>query len=154
MQLTRMAIFGLLAVFCAVAMPALAQLPVANTEVVEEHWPNGQLKLRKEVLRLEDGSYVDHGSFERWHSNGNKEYEAFFVRGKKEGTTIRYHKNGRKATEQHYRNGRKDGRCRSWDNEGILVKEENWENGRPHGTWTIWEKGKVKWSHTYDHGKP
>jgi antitoxin component YwqK of YwqJK toxin-antitoxin module len=154
MRSIRIVTFGLLVLFCVISIPVHALLSVANTEVVEEYWPDGQLRLRKEVLRLEDGSYVDHGSFERWHSNGKKEYEAFFVRGKKEGTTIRYHKNGQKASEQEYKNGKRHGRCRSWNEAGALVKEENWKNGMPHGTWTIWEKGEVKWSHTYDHGKP
>jgi antitoxin component YwqK of YwqJK toxin-antitoxin module len=76
------------------------------------------------------------------------------VLGKKEGTTIRYHKNGRKSSEQEYKKGRRHGRCLTWDGSGTLVKEENWSEGRPHGDWIIWKDGKVKWSHTYDHGKP
>jgi antitoxin component YwqK of YwqJK toxin-antitoxin module len=143
-----------LVVFCAVSSPSADQPPVPNVETVEEYWPNGQLRLRKQVLRLEVGSFLDHGSFERWHDNGNKEYEARFVRGKKEGTTIRYHKNGRKATQQEYRNGKRHGRSVTWNSAGAMVKEEHWMDGEPHGTWTIWEEGKVKWSHTFDHGKP
>ena len=103
---------------------------------------------------IEGGTVVDHGRFERWHDNGKMEYEAVFVNGKKEGTTVRYHKNGRKATEQEYKDGRRHGRCLSWNESGALVKEENWAEGKPHGTWIVWQDGKVKWSHTYDHGRP
>ena len=127
---------------------------LAQSTPVEEHWPNGQLRLRKHVLVLEDGSSVDHGIFERWHDNGNKEYEAVFVMGKKQGTTIRYHRNGRKATQQEYLKGQRHGRSESWNETGVKVKEENWYEGKPHGTWTIWQDGKVKWSHTYEHGLP
>jgi antitoxin component YwqK of YwqJK toxin-antitoxin module len=154
MQSTRILLCGLLAVFCAASLANSGQLPGANVETVEEYWPNGQLRLKKQVLTLEDGGVVDHGRFERWHSNGMKEYEAVFVEGKKEGTTIRYHKSGKKATEQEYKNGERHGRSVSWNDSGEKVKEENWMDGKPHGTWTIWENGKVKWSHTYDHGKP
>jgi len=154
MRSTRIMIFGLLVAFSVASIPSFAQIPIANVETVEEYWPNGQLRLRKEVLQREDGTLVDHGSFERWHDNGEKEYEALFVHGKKEGTTIRYHKNGRKSTEQEYKKGRRHGRSLTWDDSGRLVKEESWSEGRPHGTWIIWQDGKVKWSHTYDHGKP
>jgi antitoxin component YwqK of YwqJK toxin-antitoxin module len=149
MRTTRTALFALLAAFCVSSVYSADKL-----ELVEEHWPNGQLRLRKQVLHREDGSVVDHGSFKRWHDNGKKEYEAVFVEGKKEGTTIRYHKNGRKAAQQEYRNGKRHGRCVNWDGSGRMVKEENWAEGKPHGTWTVWQDGKVKWSHTYDHGKP
>ena len=133
----------------------LAGSPIlAQTKLVEEHWPDGRLQLRKHVLVLEDGRSVDHGKFERWHDNGEKEYEAVFVLGRKEGTTIRYHRNGRKSNQQEYRKGERHGRSVSWNEAGEKVKEENWYEGKPHGTWTIWEDGKVKWSHTYEHGVP
>jgi antitoxin component YwqK of YwqJK toxin-antitoxin module len=150
----RIMILGLLMVSFLVSAPILGQLPVEDVETVEEYWPNGQLRLRKQLLRLEDGTVVEHGTFERWHDNGKKEYEAVFVQGRKEGTTIRYHKNGRKATEQEYSNGKRHGHSITWNDSGAMVKQEQWENGEPHGTWTIWDGGEVKWSHTYDHGTP
>jgi len=154
MRSTRIMILGLLMVLSVISAPILGQLPVEDVETVEEYWPNGQLRLRKQLLRLEDGTVVEHGTFERWHDNGKKEYEAVFVQGRKEGTTIRYHKNGRKATEQEYSNGKRHGHSTTWNDSGARVKQEQWENGEPHGTWTIWDGGKVKWSHTYDHGSP
>ena len=131
-----------------------AQPSTGTVEVVEEHWPDGGLMLRKQVLRQPDGTRVDHGTFERWHKNGQREYEAVFVYGKKEGTTVRYHQNGRKSSQQEYRDGRRHGLSVSWDAAGEKVKEENWADGRPHGSWTIWKDGHVQWRHTYEHGVP
>ena len=142
-------IFLLVAAFFLAGTPLLAQ-----TTLVEEHWPNGQLRLRKHVQIQADGTSVDHGTFQRWHDNGKKEYEANFVLGKKEGTTIRYHRNGRKATQQEYLKGERHGPSASWNEAGVKVKEENWAEGKPHGTWTVWQDGKIKWRHTYDHGVP
>jgi antitoxin component YwqK of YwqJK toxin-antitoxin module len=127
---------------------------LAQAVLVEEHWPGGQLRLQKYVLHQEDGTTVDHGSFVRWHDNGNKEYEAVFVLGRKHGTTVRYHRNGQKATQQEYLKGERHGPSISWNDAGVKVKEENWFEGKPHGTWTIWQDGKVKWRHSYDHGVP
>lgn len=123
-------------------------------EVVEEQWPNGQLRLRNHVLRGDDGALVNHGSYERWHDNGEKEYEAVFVHGKKEGVEVHYHKNGRKWTQREFRNGKRHGPSLTWDESGELVKEENWADGKPHGAWTVWKHGEVEWRHTYEHGDP
>ena len=131
-----------------------AQHPAVASEPVEEYWPDGGLRLRKQVLRRSDGTLIDHGTFERWHENGQQEYQAVFVHGKKEGTTVRYHQNGQRSTQQEYRNGERHGRSTSWDATGAKVKQEDWADGRPHGTWIVWKDGQIKWSHTYEHGVP
>jgi hypothetical protein len=123
--------------------------PSDDATTVEEYWPDGTLRLRCQMLREEDGALVHHGRFERWHPNGEREYEAFFVHDKKQGTTLRYHDNGRKANEQAYENGKRQGRSTSWDAAGEVVKEETWFEGRPAGTWVVRQDGKVKWSRTF-----
>lgn len=154
MRLNRTAIVVLLAAYCVAICPVVGQESAQDVKQIEEYWPDGQLQLRKQVLRLDDGTTVDHGSFVRWHDNGKKEYEATFVLGKKEGTTTRFHKNGQKANEQQYKDGKRHGRCLSWDASGVLVKEENWAEGKPHGVWVIWQDGEVKWTHTFEQGTP
>ena len=134
--------------------PVSADLPPDDVELVEEYWPDGQLKLRKHVLVQDDGTVANHGTFERWYDNGQKEYEAVFSHGRKEGTTVRYHRNGQRQSQQEYRDGKRHGRSVSWNPSGVKVKEESWADGKPHGTWTVWENGVVKWTHTYDHGDP
>ena len=152
------AVLGLLAVLCASSGAGLAQSeserPRSTVRLVEESWPDGSLRERKQVLVHDDGTTVDHGSFERWHDNGEKEYEAVFLYGKKEGTTVRYHKNGRRASQQEYKDGQRHGVSLSWDDSGEKVKEENWFEGKPHGSWTVWQDGKIKWRHAYEHGVP
>jgi len=141
----------------ACALPACADSddPSApGREIVEEHWPDGTLRERKQVLRVTGGITVDDGSFERWYIDGTKEYEAVFVRGNKEGTTVRYHRNGRIASREEYHDGKRNGLSVSWNDKGKKVKEESWADGRPHGTWTVWEDGKVSWTHTFVHGDP
>ena len=159
-----------LTVFCFVAVAALlpgcsqkqpqmadeaSPAPDAiETQIVEEHWPNGQLRLRKHVLTNEDGTTVDHGLYERWHDNGQKEYEVAYDHGKKEGTETRYHKNGAKWTQREFRDGKRNGPSTTWDESGEKVKEENWADGKPHGVWTVWKHGEIEWRHTFDHGVP
>jgi len=154
----RFALLPLLAASAvACAPPARAESNHTSTsghEIVEEHWPDGSLRERKQVLRVTGDITVDDGPFERWFSDGTKEYEAVFVRGNKEGTTVRYHRNGRVASRDEYRDGKRNGLSVSWNDKGKKVKEEGWADGRPHGTWTVWEDGKVAWTHTFVHGDP
>jgi antitoxin component YwqK of YwqJK toxin-antitoxin module len=158
MTILRLALLPLLAALAAGGVqPVRADSgdpPTPRHETVEEHWPDGKLRERKQVLRLEDGTTVDDGPFERWYNDGTKEYEAVFVRGKKEGTTVRYHRNGKVASRQQYRDGVRNGPSVSWNDKGEKVKEENWADGRPDGTWTVWEDGKVAWTHRFVHGDP
>ena len=154
-RFTVLALLPALAFGCAPhAQPTPAAQPTSRVEVVEEHWPDGQIMLRKHVLRQQDGTLVDHGSFQRWHVNGAKEYEIIFVLGEKDGTEIRYHRNGQAWTRCEYSNGKRNGASITWDDSGAMVKEEGWADGQPHGTWTVWEGGRVKWSNTFEHGYP
>ncbi len=129
--------------------------PAENVELVAEYWPNGQLRLRKQVLRDADGTLIDHGSYTRWHDNGQTEYEAVFVHGQKHGLVTRWHQNGRTWMEERYEHGKKHGATFVWDEAGRKRKEENYFNGKPHGTWTVWDAGgRIKWQGSFEHGMP
>ena len=133
-------------------VPAPDKLAV---EVAEEHWPNGQLRLRKEVLTRPDGTKVDHGTLTYWYGNGNKEYEAVYVEGRIQGVETQWHENGQMRTEQHYDNGLRNGPRYCWDNQGNKVKEENYRHDKPHGMWTIWRaNGQIKWQQEFVDGLP
>jgi antitoxin component YwqK of YwqJK toxin-antitoxin module len=158
MIIFRLALLPLLVALAVHCLPPVrassGDSPTPTHVTREEHWPDGTLRERKQVLRLEDGTTVDDGPFERWYNDGTLEYKAVFSLGKKEGTTVRYHRNGRIASEQQYSDGERNGLSVSWDDSGKKVKEENWADGQPHGTWTIWKNGKVEWTHEFEQGKP
>ena len=129
--------------------------PAEPSEVVEEFWPGGELRVRKEILSQPDGSVVEHGTFTQWYAGGQKEYEAEFVRGVLEGTEIRWHENGQKSTETEYVGGQRHGHRRVWDRAGALRKEEHFLDGQPHGTWTVWHPdGRIKAQSRFDKGVP
>ena len=134
--------------------PAL-QLSTEKIQTLEEYWPDGALRLRRQALRTSDGTLVNHGTYVRWHDNGQKEYEAVFVHGKKHGIATTWHKNGRIWREEHYRDGQRHGVSSTWDENGIKRKEEKHFDGKPHGTWTVWDKkGRIKTKGYYEHGSP
>ncbi len=124
-------------------------------EEIAEDWPDGTPRVRKHILHMPDGTSVEHGTFIRWHPNGNREYQGEYERGKKVGRHVHYHMNGRMWIESYYEDGERQGFSRQWDEQGNLRKEESYEKGVPHGTWTTWNaKGKIKWKGRFEHGKP
>jgi antitoxin component YwqK of YwqJK toxin-antitoxin module len=137
------------------ALEQSANEPAGGVQLIEEYWPDGRLRLRKEVLTEPNATHVNHGKYTRWHDNGNREYEATYIHGELHGIATAWHKNGEKWTEEHYDHGVRNGLRRNWDEQGRLRGEENYLDGKPHGTWTIWKKdGSVKWQGHFDRGKP
>ena len=129
--------------------------PAESTETVEETWPDGRLRLRRDVLRTADGTRIDHGTYTCWYDNGRKEYEATFILGKIHGSATRWHRNGQKAVEEHFVYGKRHGMRCTWDENGVKRKEEHHVDDKPDGTWTVWDKrGRVKWQGRFDRGVP
>jgi len=123
--------------------------------LVEEFWPDGRPRLRKEVARLADGSVIDNGLYIRWFDNGNKEYEATYRHGKLHGVERAWHRNGRLWTENQYQDGRRHGTFLAWDEEGRRRKQEQYRNDQPHGEWVVWDpEGRVKWRAAFENGVP
>ena len=132
------------------ARPAPVAGPGEQVQTIEEYWPNGELRLSKQVLKAPDGALVNHGGYTRWHDNGQKEYESTYVEGKLEGVETTWHKNGQKWVEAHYIAGQKHGPRYIWNESGTKVKEEHYVNGKPHGTWTSWNSsGRIRSQQTF-----
>ena len=123
--------------------------------VVEERWPDGKVRLHREVLRQPDGTLINDGTYTTWYDSGEKEYEATYVHGQLEGVAKSWHRNGRQWTEEHYVSGKREGVRYAWDESGLLRKEEHYVNDKPDGTWTVWdEKGKIKAQQHFNRGAP
>ena len=133
----------------------LTEPRINKVEVVEQYWADGALRLRKEVVKDSDGTFVNHGKYTRWHDNGRMAYKVSFVHGKKDGTATLWHKNGQVWTEEQYVDGQKHGPRYVWDENGTKRKEEHFFEGKPHGTWTVWnDKGRIKSEVHFEHGVP
>ena len=104
-------------------------------EVIRERFPNGSIRLEREVTQDADGNYINHGAWKMFDERG----------------TI--------VAEGHYRNGERDGVWNRWyrGNEvdlltklpyqqfsGPFVSQANFENGKLHGKWGIYDSKQRK----------
>jgi|GEM_PF-4870143 len=66
--------------------------------------PNGERE-EWEIKRVADGEYVRHGTYTRWHSNGQKASQATYRNGKLHGTYRFWDRHGKLMGEQRFRSG-------------------------------------------------
>jgi hypothetical protein len=135
--------------------PQAAQKPADDVQTITESWPDGSPRLSRQVVNLPDGTQVNQGIYRRWHANGEPEYEAVFVQGRKQGVETYWHENGTVRKRTEYADGQVHGANITWDATGAKRKEEHYHQGKPHGVWTEWDPaGRVKWQGRFDHGTP
>ena len=135
--------------------PHSAPSPAPRAECIEEYWPNGKLRLRREIVRNAAGEAIDNGLWTEWYDDGRKSYEAHYDHGQKNGLVTRWHRNGRKHMEQHFLHGLRDGISRTWDQEGRLRKEEQHLAGPAarHVDGCGGATAKVRHQQHFDHGQ-
>lgn len=59
--------------------------PIEGAEVIRERFPDGSLKVARQVILDADGNYVNHGSFSQWNAEGQKIVSGQFVLGIRQG---------------------------------------------------------------------
>lgn len=95
-----------------------------------------------------------HGLLSSWWTGTQlKEKDENYQNGKKNGTFIRWHSNGKKALEGYWVNDKPNGRWKSWYPNGQIKEEWVEENGVLNGVRTYYyENGQQKIEENYKNG--
>ncbi len=113
------------------------------TELIEESYPDGKPKLRREVKRDKDG-IVNHGSFQRWYDNGVLEWEGRFVDGQPDGRHTKHFRNGNLKDETDYALGRRSGKHIEYFDLGGVKLLQNFKDGELDGPFEDYTYGPKK----------
>jgi hypothetical protein len=108
----------------------LPQSGAFELEVVEEHWPDGTLHVRRTAITTGDGSRLNHGPLSVWYETGELRSEGHWRHGQKHGHFVFWHKNGQKAKEFTWSKGLGNGLFISWDDQGNELRRESWRDGQ------------------------
>ncbi len=76
----------------AAPVPMADEQPTSETEVIKERYPNGSVKIEREVTQDDDGNYVNHGMFKTFDERGNLTAQGEYRNGKRQGTWIRWYR--------------------------------------------------------------
>jgi len=113
-------------------------------EVVEEHWPSGALKSKKQVKRGEGGVEIGHGTYESWYETGQPQARGGFKDGDREGLWIYWHSTGEKKAEGLWSKKGIQGLWVYWYETGQKKLERTWVDGIPNGPQVLWYESGQK----------
>ncbi len=92
------------------------------------------------------------GDLTLWYENGQKNMEAHYKDGHKDGLLTSWHSNGQKELEQYYINGKENGYAVYWNEYGKKTLEIYFIEGN-FETVSYWEEGKKVAEKHYKKGK-
>ncbi|NUQ65496.1 MAG: hypothetical protein HUU20_23760 [Pirellulales bacterium] len=102
--------------------------PKAAVEVVQERYPSGKMKVRREVTLDSNGSYILHGEWSMWNEMGNQIATGKYRNNQRQGRWTRSHSGSdcELFSEMPYK-----------EFTAPFISQADFEDGRLHGKWTI-----------------
>ena len=148
---------------------APAVTPEPNVEVIQERYPNGVVRLEREVTLDADGNYVPHGLWRQFDPTGRLIAEGRFVESKKEGIWRRLYRGDDAAllatapyhtftppfvSQATFAKGHLHGKWTIADAKQRIAHEIEFVEGERHGA-AVWyyPGGQVMLQAQYDHGR-
>jgi len=97
-------------------------------EVIKERYPDGRIKIRREVTQDEQGNYIRHGSWEMWDKRGNPVASGLYRNDRRHGQWIRMYAadEAELFTQSPYKGYR-----------GPFTSKASFRDGKLHGKWII-----------------
>jgi antitoxin component YwqK of YwqJK toxin-antitoxin module len=143
---------------------------IGEVELVRERYPDGKIKVERQVTLNGDGNYVNHGAWKQYSTAGDVVAEGQYHFGKRVGLWTRWvgRNDAELIGEQPFRqfkapfmsqvnfaNDKMDGEWIVIDASERKVMVVALKSGERNGTTTIWlPNGKVYWQMTYDYSVP
>ncbi len=106
-----------------------------EAESIKERFPNGKVKIQREVTQDSAGNYLNHGEWKMWDEAGRIVAQGQYRYGNRTGTWIRWYRSVVEAPllrEAPYK-----------DFAGPYVSQATFENDKLNGFWTIYD-GKLR----------
>ena len=108
-------------------------------EKIEENYPDGSLGRTREVVKLDDGTYISHGVTTLFlEEGGGKKAELSFVCGVRHGESRTWYPGGEVRGEGRYINGKGHGEWKTWYRNGALQQQFTLDHGAWRGPFTQW----------------
>lgn len=139
-------------------------------ELITERYPDGSVKIERQVVQDAEGNYVNHGPYTEYDRNGKVVRSGEFRNGKPHGKWTRYFQAGEcslfsGALEKQFQgpfvseatmvDGQLHGTWTIRGQNGQKIIEWRFENGVRHGTSTWWYPGgEIRREVTYKNGEP
>lgn len=151
-----------------VVEPAATIAEDAESELIQQRYPNGEVMIAREVTQDAEGNYINHGSWKKWDPRGTLIMEGRYDENERSGSWTRwYQKNevdtlkqtpyvgypGPFQSQAIFRDGRLHGVWTILDANQRKISEITFADGERHGaaTW-YYANGRKMRELVYDHG--
>ncbi len=143
---------------------------VGEVELIRERYPDGKVRIERQVTLNNEGNYVNHGAWKQFSTDGDVVAEGQYHFGERSGMWTRWL--GYRDTsmlsdfpfkqfkapfmsQANFVNGKMDGEWTITDANDRKVMQVSLKDGDRNGPTTIWlPNGKVYHQMTYDHAVP
>lgn len=109
----------------------------------EEKYSNGNLKEKFSVIETENGSFLKHGAYKAWHSNGSIKLQGSYSKGKRTGLWHAWHQNGQKESDANFKDELLQGAFVSYFPNGKKSTEGSFFQGKQVGAWSAWSNNGI-----------
>ncbi len=126
----------------------------AASETIKERFPNGSIRIEREVTQDLQGNYVNHGLWKMLDQRGNLVSQGEYEHGQRNGTWVRWYRSATEAellsklpyqqfvgpfiSQGTFKNDALDGTWIIYDAKMHKISEWHFENGQRHGLSTWW----------------
>ncbi len=103
----------------------------AEAEVIRERFPNGSVKIERDVTQDAQGNYLNHGAWKMWDQRGGLVAQGEYRYGNRTGEWIRWYRSPTEAellTKSPYQQFNTP-----------FISQATFQHGQLHGTWTIYD---------------
>jgi len=120
------------------AQDELELVPQENenaSEVIRERYPDGTVRIEREVTQDEDENYINHGKWKMFNQRGTLLAEGQYVNDQRDGTWVRFFPGNESKlfSELPYKQFK-----------GPFVSQATFNDGQLHGTWKIYDAAQHK----------
>lgn len=114
---------------------------VQRSPGVEQKYPDGALRAKRDLVRMSDDQLVDHGAYTEYYPSGSKFAEGTFNMGVHDGQWTFWHENGQVCKTVTFKDGLAHGTWDVFDEEGRVVKKKSYDMGQRDGLWVYYYPG-------------
>jgi antitoxin component YwqK of YwqJK toxin-antitoxin module len=116
-----------------------------TAEVIEERYPNGTLKIAREVIQDERGNYQNHGAWKMFNEKGAVIVDGQFYEDQRRGVWNRWYAGGEVAFLRQKPFS---------DFTGPFISQGIFDSGDLHGAWLVYDaKGRKVCEIRFNHGE-
>jgi antitoxin component YwqK of YwqJK toxin-antitoxin module len=117
----------------------VAKPTVVTHETIRDKYPDGTMRIERELARYSDNNFAADGKYREFHPNGKPFIEGQFKEGRQQGEWTYYFDNGQVNRKATYKDGKPNGSWEVYRADGTLAAKRSFKDGVRDGDWITYD---------------